>query len=343
MWSGFLKLIDEYKVVIYTCVAMVLFVPESLLILRVIDNDNIVLSGLVHLSTIIASSVLASGIFTSITKTQFFNRVYQKALSDVLYGDNYLKKVSKNSPEYIREMWRRVSTALYQNKFPKISTTIQQHMLNAYSPAEHPFYYKNYRIVFTIKPDENLENYLDIIEEIQTEVLEIDENAQYDIYTSCYCYRGDEDKTVCDLEELRLETDSHTYLKTDLIDMEKDYKCSITPYNDEFNIKNVKITVRFPDRVTKCKIIRQLHRKVPFVSLNKIRINTFKRFVDGLFIIIYYDKQLYNLDFTTTGALEDCIDRNTSGGDSLVAMEYPGLILPKQGFLFFVDKKEGNL
>jgi hypothetical protein len=96
--------------------------------------------------TALGTAIVTSGVFSAVTTSRFMTRIFTTALSDVVYGRDFLS--SRNDIDVI---WRRVSDALCEKRFPELKDKIDENIIKNYLPKTRNFYYssidRHYKVV----------------------------------------------------------------------------------------------------------------------------------------------------------------------------------------------------
>ena len=86
----------------------------------------------------VGSATLAGGVFAALLKSWQFSGVFAKAISDVIYSERFI-----GSRSDLQGIWDRLTAHLYQQKFPKISTKINDIIRSDCFPGERDYYFEN--------------------------------------------------------------------------------------------------------------------------------------------------------------------------------------------------------
>lgn len=89
-----------------------------------------------------------------------------------------------------------------------------------------------------------------------------------------------------------------------------------------------------------CNISRILRDVKPFIPINKSRLVTFSRFVDGLIVIVKYPEEELTVDFCSVALDNKQMHEDIQSRPGFIYQEYRGVVFPGQGFLVTVDKAE---
>ena len=85
------------------------------------------------------TAILGAGVFSGVVKSALFSEIYEKALSNVVYGESFLEKRGD-----LPQVWERVSEALCQRRFPELAPHIHSSILRSYLPQNTPYYLKDF-------------------------------------------------------------------------------------------------------------------------------------------------------------------------------------------------------
>lgn len=96
--------------------------------------------------TTLGTTIVASGVFSAITSSRIFSKIYASVLHDIVYGEDFLRKQKD-----VDEIWKRVSSVLCDARFPSLKEKIDDTIINDYLPKTRNFYYKEVSREYTIK------------------------------------------------------------------------------------------------------------------------------------------------------------------------------------------------
>lgn len=107
--------------------------------------------------------VAISGVTSFFLRITQYNRIYQKALEEVIYSKTFLAKRSD-----LHELWKNVSTSLFESRFPEIHTPLLKIIIDKYFPLnDNVSYYTDIKQHLLIKWKGNkTDNTIEIEEKI---------------------------------------------------------------------------------------------------------------------------------------------------------------------------------
>lgn len=114
------------------------------------------------LLTTIGTTVLGAGVMSAILKSFQFSNLFKEELEKIIYSSEFLSKRKD-----IKDIWKRVSRALYKEKFPEIADEIEE-TIYKYLPVSIEAYTQNLDLRVTV-------------ERIDNEYMRITEYADYDL------------------------------------------------------------------------------------------------------------------------------------------------------------------
>lgn len=94
----------------------------------------------------IGIALFSSGVFAAVLKSLQFTGIFREEIEKVILGTDFVKN-RKDLPE----LWRAISKAMYNEKFPEISDKIESKILDTYLPTEYTYYYENFIITINIE------------------------------------------------------------------------------------------------------------------------------------------------------------------------------------------------
>jgi len=139
-----------------------------------------------------------SGVTSSVLRIIQYNRIYQKALEDVIYSKTFLSKRSD-----LIDIWKNVSANLFESRFPEIHTPLLMLIIDKYFPINNNVsYYTDVKQYLCVRwKDENCEdNIVEIEEKIDLVVHTV--NTDKTTYGTRHAVIFDEDLEEDKLKEI---------------------------------------------------------------------------------------------------------------------------------------------
>lgn len=270
----------------------------------------------------IGTAILGGGVFTALVQSQRFTEVYKKVFEDALWKPDFLKKRGD-----IREVWNNVSRVLYQEKFPDLSSEIEEIITTEYFPTNHKFYVEKYDLTITLinKNEHFIEHveYLNVV--LKPAKNETDLN---------YCFRslinfpplieGVEDETDLHIEELivngqTMPVDDKIFTKSKTNSQHLfDFNLPLQLAGEHNIILKRKKTLERSSNKDKRFFARYFQKDVTVTVIAPIGIN---------------------IDLFSMGTVNNFIksSEQVNNGLKILKYYYNGLILPKQGFFILVN------
>lgn len=91
-------------------------------------------------------AITSSGVFAAVLKSIQFQGIFKREIEDIILGDKFIEtRQDKN------KLWKSVSKAIYNKKFPGISDELNNIVLKKYFPRNHNFYYDDFRYTLNIE------------------------------------------------------------------------------------------------------------------------------------------------------------------------------------------------
>lgn len=98
-------------------------------------------------------SIFSSGVFAAVLKSIQFTGIFKDEIEKVMLRTDFIK--NRND---LPELWRKVTDAVYKNKFPEISQDLDSTILRTYLPTSQKYYYRDFRV--TINLEEITDSYV---------------------------------------------------------------------------------------------------------------------------------------------------------------------------------------
>ena len=117
--------------------------------------------------------IAISGVTSFFLRLTQYNRIYQHALEEVIYSKTFLARRSD-----LLEIWKNVSTSLFESRFPEIHTPLLDIIINKYFPSDdNVSYYTDIKQHLLIKwKDDKRDNTIEIEEKIDLMVHTVNNN-----------------------------------------------------------------------------------------------------------------------------------------------------------------------
>lgn len=247
--------------------------------------------------------------------------IFKKELEDIVFSEKFL--VNRND---IKSIWKQVSKAMFQQKFPDISEELFSIVQKQYISEEEYSYYRNYRIITDIKwADENKKLVL---------------VKDYVVFELVFEKEGDVDVTfktwINGIKDLEKGVDYFCHYKCKVDNIEKEAETK-EEYKDDGNLYLVKNTV---------KVHNSNKRQVHQVCIEREKKYLFDLDYDLSFRAKYIVKDMtitLNLPddlkatFICRGTPNDFI--KVKKEENTIEYMYKGLILQRQGYIFALHRK----
>jgi hypothetical protein len=114
----------------------------------------------------LGQAVLVSGVVNTLLSSLTYIGIFQQAIYDVMYSDKYLKTRTD-----LPELWRRVTSAITQDKFSTLTQQLYPRILSKYLPSDKNFIYSRFDrecILDWESKQDNIVNWKETIEVILT-------------------------------------------------------------------------------------------------------------------------------------------------------------------------------
>lgn len=249
-------------------------------------------------------SILAGGIFAILLKAIQFMGVFKEELAKVIYEPKHLS-VREDLPE----LWEKMSTVLFKDKFPLISNKLLKDVKEIYFPTKEVSYYDNTEHIIELKiiDKENC-----VIQLVVTSSMNV------------ICESKDT-KTIYEFGHSKDEKSRHTITKFSIDgDGAPQYETASKQIGGtEYEISKVHLTGKEKYAIEKV-VERNLH-------LNDDNVSAFHatKIFSKLKVQIHHDPEI-ELEFNKAGTLRDYQVKKQR--HNFKEYYYEGLIYPQQGY-----------
>lgn len=248
-----------------------------------------------------------------LTNTSTFESVVQKSLEKVLYGETFLGRRSD-----IREMWRKVSKRVYDNKFPNIAQEFLDRVESFFPKDKDDItYYNDYRRSIHIEwEDEELD------------IIRVNEHISFELMTD-----GSTKKITYKLWNSVSTTQPYEQNATIKVDGEV-REIKMVP---EIKESETESTAMIPlEGSTKYKIDVQTSRKYKLSEDHFIGFKA-KYILKGLFVTVDSMPANLHIQFINRGIREKFQD-DVSTDSRRIVKRYQGIVLPQEGYIISIYK-----
>lgn len=252
--------------------------------------------------------ILVGGVFAVILKSMQYLGVFKEAITGIIYEPKFLEN-RKDLPQ----LWEKMSTVIFSNKFPKISDKLLHDVKEMYFPTQEVIYYENAEHDIKYNIVNHQEKLVKVTTISSLEVVCESRNTKtfYEHGHSLDCK---------DYKLLKFKIDGSDVIKPEI------YLKKIG--DTEYQMTKTKLTGK-----ERFKINLSTER---IINLNEDDIYTFNatKIFNKLKVQIHFDKGL-SFKFHSLGTLKSFY--NTKTHDHFLEYVYDGLIYKKQGY--FVEIK----
>lgn len=149
------------SVVWYSVIGIILIILGQVEFLSSVINGTWFQKGsaIYPIIKLIGATLLGSGVFTAVIKSTEYTQVFSAVIENIISSKEFISKRTDK-----KEFWNTVSKLLYEEKFPLISTQLQDIIANHYLPTSSEFYLDNYDLfVNIIDLDQNFWQHKEIV------------------------------------------------------------------------------------------------------------------------------------------------------------------------------------
>ena len=259
----------------------------------------------------IGLTILTSGVFAAVLKSFQFIGVFKEEIENVILGSKFIEKRSD-----LPLLWKKISAAIYKQKFPEISDSLQEIILNSYFPTAHPIYYEEF--VVTINIEEITEDFIiKFTQAYRAKVVLAEDAEDVTIHHSFYIDKFDGMENYINEKE---------YYKIDGKDILKELEHKNT--EDEFEIRNdYQTTVKNK----KTFILESKERRQYCIKQDNSKIFRVNRITKEMEVSVHYPENV-SVTFFSIGTVNSFEKRHLDHKNHISRVYKDGLILPRQGF-----------
>lgn len=253
---------------------------------------------------IFGKTLLTGGVFAVLLKSMQFMGIFKDEITKVIYDPKYLSNRID-----LPEIWQKVSTVLFKNKFPKISEKLLKDVKEIYLPTKEVSYYDNaeHQLEFRIIDKEQ-------------KTIKIIDIASLDVV----CESKDT-KTIYEFGYSKDNVNEYKLLKFS-IDGNSEPKTEITQkLINKVNFEIVKSKLTGKEKYT---IEKSSERKICLKEDNISAFNA-KKIFNKLKIQIHHDEDI-ELNLKKSGTLSEFVLKKSNPTFKEFYIE--GLIYPEQGY-----------
>jgi len=263
------------------------------------------------LSSLIASSFLAGGVFAVILKSMQFMGIFKDELVKVIYEPKFLQ----NRHDLV-ELWEKISKVLFQEKFSNISKKVLKDVNEIYLPTKEVSYYEN--------AEHNME--FKIIDKAN-KIIEIIDTTTLDIIS--------ESKSAKTKYEFGISKDPNMDFKLISLVIDGNSNCKTTTVTKQFNettfeTKIVNLSGKDKYRVERKMSFRFDLKEDPICSFHA------KKLFNKLKIQLHFENGI-NIQFRKSGTLSHFIQKKKQ--NNYIEYYNDGLVYKEQGYFLVLDIK----
>lgn len=310
---------ENYNFILYLFVSIILYLLASYNFKDFILFNNYFIEShtISNIITSIATVVLSSGVFSSITKSRHFLNIFSNEMKEIIYTEKFLSK-QKN----IDEIWNVITKSICNENFHKISERLFTKIKSNYLPINHNFYYENFNLELHVKfPEDGGTDYVVIKEITKVDLICEDLNIIDYYFSSNIDFIGDEpDKTTHDITKFEVNS----------IDKLSKLKKDISRVDDVLRVKvNCELEGSYKYSINKVEV-----KKYP-IKLNGNRVHSARKIYNNFKLAVYYPKNL-RVRFAKLGldddwSVPDIYD--ISDNVRYLKTSYDGIFFQNQGYM----------
>lgn len=266
--------------------------------------------------------VAISGVTSFFLRITQYNRIYQRALEDVIYSKTFLARRSD-----LNEIWKNVSITLFESKFPEIHTPLLDIINNKYFPSDdNVSYYTDIRQHLLIRWKDGEADTLEINEKIDLVVHTVSNRKS--TYQTKYVVitegtpTADQSQQIINVEEYTVDGASY---------LDKPDVFKWTPENGKVTFESCAM---LPGGKREYHVVQSVKR------IQKLNIDDFLNYsarylISNMDVEVEYPDNL-KVSLYGSGTVERFIPMYERDGHK--RWTYSGLILRKQGYVMTFNK-----
>jgi len=265
------------------------------------------------------NAILIGGVFSVFVKSNQFTTIFQKALENIIWTDEYL-----GNRKDLEQTWEKLTHLINESKFPDIKNDLNRIVLNNYLPKIRNYYYDSVIKDITVK---SVDNGILQVTEHATLVIKQHSNAKYIDYHYRYTPSDGGSENIGIF----------------LIDgNDKDIYSNHLQQQDQGgnDLNEGEFLLHLPPKENgePYTIERTTVRQIP-IDKDPFILSTYKTHVRYCQVTAKSEIDDIFIRFATVGTLGKFDDINKHDTSENIAKKYENLIFPKQGhMLMFIPK-----
>jgi len=268
----------------------------------------------------LGSAMLIGGLFSFLLKTIQYYNILKEELSNLIFENKFLL-IRKD----LEELWRKISSAMYIDKFPELSDELNEVILLKFFPIKN-YYYNNYILNVEVNWYDRADSILETTEQL---IMEIIPSPQANKIPYNYeIYGVKRDYPIVEIEKFEVNGEN---LYESISTKEEDFEergIKHTRHNYQIELKGE----------NKYKILRVIKRRIP-LNIDPYTKYEAKNLIRGAKVKVIVNPDDINVKFLSIGTTEDFVNQGFQRDIKHIDMEFKGIIFPMQGCVLFYSKK----
>ncbi|NER18762.1 hypothetical protein [Spongiivirga citrea] len=255
-------------------------------------------------------AVLSTGVFAAVLKSLQFLGLFKEELEKIILSSDFVEHRTD-----LDNLWKKITSALYKQKFPDLNHHINNAILNTYLPINEDYYYKEVRVTLNIH--ELTEDFmLSFTQTTEIDVV-VEKGVKECTFTHTFRRVKESDDNIINEKEYFYVDDE------DLLE-----KIKKEPKEDENEVVT-KYEYTVSDKKT-FTLKTQEKRKYPILNDN-YKIFRVEKFTKEFDVSISYPDNV-RVSFFNVGVAEPFEKKHTIHSNTISRVHKKGVILPYQGF-----------
>jgi len=267
--------------------------------------------------------IVTSGVVSAILNSFKYMGIFRDVVHEVIFSIDHLK--TRND---LSELWKRITFAICEEKFPDLSDLLHKNVIGNYLPAKKNFYYTDYLREVTISFHDKERDIVSLYEEVDLKLHPADNVTEVKYTYQCFIDSRTPPELACvDIHSLWID------------DIEPNYEMKTRNYVDEFGgqgtIQSYEISLSGKDVY---RIRRSSTRRL-CISKDPVNEYSSEEFIHGCTAKFRSTDSGILPIFQSVGT-EDFDDKAMApNGTWQVHREFGGLMFPRQGYLLFIQRQ----
>ncbi|RNI29081.1 hypothetical protein [Rufibacter latericius] len=282
-------------------------------------------------------TILTSGVFAAVLKSFQYSGVFREEIEKVVFGNHFLER-RKDLPE----LWKNITNAVYQSKFPDVSNDINEMIFSTYLPRDKKYYYRNFHVTIDIsKLEQN--GMITYKQASRYEIIPAHglNNIDLDIYATIDVkgkfFKNGITSYKIDGNEYKL--DGNEYVNDSANSATNKVHGQIEHKTKKIGqVERHEYTIKTKLTGKKVYSVEKIEERAYSIKEDNIKIFRVGTFTKGMEVNVFFPRNMC-VYFFDIGVIEEFKSENDQVSNHLKKVHKDGVILPQQGWgLYFIRK-----